>query len=60
MEFLTSSYGASHLGSLLLAYDGKKSAFVAGALPFESKEFTVQITEQNGYIFFSVAFCLKY
>ncbi|PWA91147.1 PAZ domain-containing protein [Artemisia annua] len=48
MEFLTKSYRASHLGNLMLAYDGKKSAFAAGPLPFESKEFAVKITEQNG------------
>ncbi|KAJ9558753.1 hypothetical protein OSB04_013367 [Centaurea solstitialis] len=45
MKFLTDSYRASHLGNLLLAaYDGKKSAFAAGALPFESKEFIVKMT----------------
>ncbi|PWA85574.1 argonaute family protein [Artemisia annua] len=38
MKFLSDSYGASHLGNLLLAYDGKKSAFAAGPLPFDSKE----------------------
>ncbi|XP_024971969.1 protein argonaute 1-like [Cynara cardunculus var. scolymus] len=48
MKFLIESYRASHLGNLLLAYDGKKSAFVARALPFESKEFVVKIVENNG------------
>ncbi|KAJ9559293.1 hypothetical protein OSB04_013907 [Centaurea solstitialis] len=48
MKFLIDSYHASHLGNLLLAYDGKKSAFAAGALPFESKEFVVKMTENNG------------
>nr|QCD25890.1 argonaute 5 [Helianthus tuberosus] len=48
MKFLSSLYRASHLGNLLLAYDGKKSAFAAGPLPFESKEFAVTITEQDG------------
>lgn len=48
MKFLIESYRASHLGNLLLAYDGKKSAFAAGALPFESKEFVVKTTENNG------------
>ncbi|KAI3763914.1 hypothetical protein L2E82_13912 [Cichorium intybus] len=38
----------SHLGNMLLAYDGKKSAFAAGPLPFESKEFVVKLTENNG------------
>ncbi|GJT53814.1 PAZ domain-containing protein [Tanacetum coccineum] len=48
MKFLSDSYGDSHLGNLLLAYDGKKSAFAAGPLPFDSKEFVVNLTEQNG------------
>ncbi|KAI3697650.1 hypothetical protein L6452_30745 [Arctium lappa] len=48
MKFLIESYWASHLGNLLLAYDGKKSAFAAGAFPFESKEFVVKIAENNG------------
>ncbi|KAK9068594.1 hypothetical protein SSX86_012709 [Deinandra increscens subsp. villosa] len=48
MKYLSSSYGVSHLGNLMLAYDGNKSAFAAGPLPFESKEFVVKITEQNG------------
>nr|GEY29069.1 PAZ domain-containing protein [Tanacetum cinerariifolium] len=48
MKLLSDSYGASHLGNLLLAYDGKKSAFAAGPLPFDSKEFIVNLTEQNG------------
>nr|GEU52027.1 protein argonaute 5 [Tanacetum cinerariifolium] len=48
MKFLSDSYGYSHLGNLLLAYDGKKSAFAAGPLPFDSKEFIVNLTEQNG------------
>ncbi|GKD43422.1 PAZ domain-containing protein, partial [Tanacetum coccineum] len=50
MKFLSDSYGASHLGNLLLAYDGKKSAFAAGPLPFDSKEFVVNLTEQNGRV----------
>ncbi|KAK9058632.1 hypothetical protein SSX86_023474 [Deinandra increscens subsp. villosa] len=48
MKFLSSLYRASHLGNLMLAYDGNKSAFAAGPLPFESKEFAVKLTEQNG------------
>ncbi|KAI7725480.1 hypothetical protein M8C21_008032 [Ambrosia artemisiifolia] len=48
MKLLTTSFGASHLGNLMLAYDGNKSAFAAGPLPFESKEFVVKITERNG------------
>ncbi|XP_071690397.1 protein argonaute MEL1-like [Rutidosis leptorrhynchoides] len=48
MKFLIQSYSASHLGSMLLAFDGKKSAFAAGPLPFDSKEFAVKYTEPNG------------
>ncbi|XP_076888490.1 protein argonaute MEL1-like [Bidens hawaiensis] len=48
MRTLSSLYRASHMGNLRLAFDGKKSAFAAGSLPFESKEFTVKITEQDG------------
>ncbi|MFS8020863.1 putative thiamine diphosphate-binding, protein argonaute [Helianthus anomalus] len=48
MKFPSFLYRASHLGNLLLAYDGRKSAFVAGPLPFESKEFTVKTTEHDG------------
>ena len=58
LKFLSDSYGASHLGNLLLAYDGKKSAFAAGPLPFDSKEFVVKLTEQNGYSLFFTILCL--
>ncbi|CAH1412813.1 unnamed protein product [Lactuca virosa] len=44
-----SSYGASHLGHMLLAYDGNKTVFSAGPLPFESQEFSVKLTQQNGW-----------
>ncbi|XP_010521702.1 PREDICTED: protein argonaute 5 [Tarenaya hassleriana] len=36
-------YGESLLGGKLLAYDGMKSVYTAGALPFESKEFVVKL-----------------
>ena len=58
MKFLSDSYGASHWGNLLLAYDGKKSAFAAGPLPFDSKEFVVKLSEQNGYNLFLTISCL--
>nr|XP_043609123.1 protein argonaute MEL1-like [Erigeron canadensis] len=47
MNILSKFYKASHMGNMLLAYDGKKSAFAAGALPFESKEFVVKLEEQQ-------------
>lgn len=50
MRFLSELYHASHLNNLFLGYDGKKSVFAAGPLPFESKEFVVNINENDGYI----------
>ncbi|CAH1430034.1 unnamed protein product [Lactuca virosa] len=41
LKLVSELYKQSHLGNMLLAYDGKKSAFAAGPLPFESKEFVV-------------------
>ncbi|WRX32250.1 PAZ domain - like 9, partial [Theobroma cacao] len=38
----TESYKQSHLGGRCPAYDGGKSLYTAGALPFESKEFLVR------------------
>ncbi|WRX35302.1 PAZ domain - like 10, partial [Theobroma cacao] len=40
----TESYKQSHLGGRCPAYDGGKSLYTAGALPFESKEFLVRFT----------------
>ncbi|CAH1412812.1 unnamed protein product [Lactuca virosa] len=34
---------------MLLAYDGNKTVFSAGPLPFESQEFSVKLTQQNGW-----------
>ncbi|CAI9268399.1 unnamed protein product [Lactuca saligna] len=48
LKLLSELYKQSHLGNMLLAYDGKKSAFAAGPLPFESKEFVVKLNESNG------------
>nr|GEY92792.1 hypothetical protein [Tanacetum cinerariifolium] len=41
-------YKASHLGNRELAYDGKKSAFAAGPLPFENKEFVIVVPQNDG------------
>ncbi|KAJ9554728.1 hypothetical protein OSB04_009342 [Centaurea solstitialis] len=46
MKSLIKDYRVSHMGNQMLAYDGKKSAFTAGPLPFESKEFV--IIEKDG------------
>ncbi|XP_071730803.1 protein argonaute MEL1-like [Rutidosis leptorrhynchoides] len=47
LKCLTEKYHTSHLGNRRLAYDGKKSAFAAGSLPFESKEFVVTVPDNK-------------
>uniref|UniRef100_A0A6N2KG31 Piwi domain-containing protein n=1 Tax=Salix viminalis TaxID=40686 RepID=A0A6N2KG31_SALVM len=44
---LVRSYRESHLGNRMPAYDGRKSLYTAGALPFEAKEFVVKLVEKN-------------
>ncbi|XP_031281739.1 protein argonaute 5-like isoform X2 [Pistacia vera] len=45
---LTRMYRKSHLGQRILAYDGRKSIYTAGALPFDSKEFIVKLSDKDG------------
>ncbi|XWS52934.1 hypothetical protein CRYUN_Cryun11dG0115100 [Craigia yunnanensis] len=47
MEQLITSYKESHLGHRCPAYDGRKSLYTAGALPFDSKEFVVQLIDED-------------
>ncbi|KAK1398330.1 Argonaute [Heracleum sosnowskyi] len=47
MKSLDKSYRQSHLGNKQLAYDGSKSAYTAGPLPFISKDFVVQLEESD-------------
>ncbi|XP_057955884.1 protein argonaute 5-like [Malania oleifera] len=47
MKQLVSLYGQSHLGKRLPAYDGRKSLYTAGPLPFNSKEFVVKLVEKE-------------
>ncbi|KAE8674886.1 Protein argonaute 1A [Hibiscus syriacus] len=47
MKELSKTYRASHLGNRRLAYDGRKSFYTAGALPFESKEFVVKLLDTD-------------
>ena len=47
MEQLTKSYKESHLGRRCPAYDGRKSLYTAGALPFDSKEFVVKLIDED-------------
>ncbi|KAL7173807.1 hypothetical protein ACSBR2_033131 [Camellia fascicularis] len=41
------SYRESHLGKLWPAYDGRKSLFTAGKLPFISKDFVVKLVDKD-------------
>ncbi|KAL1557676.1 argonaute 5 [Salvia divinorum] len=43
MNRLLTNYKDSHLGKRMLAYDGGKSCYAAGDLPFESKDFVIEL-----------------
>ncbi|KAM1040513.1 hypothetical protein TB2_029352 [Malus domestica] len=45
---LVKLYKESHLGKRIPAYDGMKSIYTAGPLPFASKEFVVKLAEREG------------
>ncbi|KAM5584344.1 protein argonaute 5 [Rosa sericea] len=45
---LVHMYSESHLGKRMPAYDGMKSIYTAGPLPFSSKEFVVKLPEREG------------
>ncbi|MBA0773782.1 hypothetical protein Gotri_009035 [Gossypium trilobum] len=47
MEQLVKLYRESHLGKRLPAYDGRKSLYTAGPLPFVSKEFKITLTDED-------------
>ncbi|OMO58271.1 Argonaute/Dicer protein, PAZ [Corchorus capsularis] len=47
MTELALKYRQSHLGGRMPAYDGRKSLYTAGALPFESKEFLVKLIDKD-------------
>ncbi|CAN1252733.1 Protein argonaute 5 [Linum perenne] len=44
---LSDLYKTSHLGDRMMAYDGSKSLYTAGPLPFESKEFEIKLENEN-------------
>ncbi|KAF2321711.1 hypothetical protein GH714_001720 [Hevea brasiliensis] len=44
---LVLKYRESHLGNRMPAYDGRKSLYTAGPLPFEYEEFVVKLIEKN-------------
>ncbi|XP_044477093.1 protein argonaute 1-like isoform X2 [Mangifera indica] len=47
MEQLVRLYRESHLGKRLPAYDGRKSLYTAGPLPFISKEFNITLLDED-------------
>ncbi|XP_050220335.1 protein argonaute 1 [Mercurialis annua] len=47
MEQLVKLYRESHLGKRLPAYDGRKSLYTAGPLPFLSKEFKITLIDED-------------
>lgn len=47
MEQLVRLYKESHLGKRLPAYDGRKSLYTAGPLPFVSKEFRITLIDEE-------------
>ena len=44
---LVKLYKETHLGKRLPAYDGRKSLYTAGPLPFISKEFKIVLTDED-------------
>ncbi|KAL4611585.1 hypothetical protein ACB092_08G135400 [Castanea dentata] len=47
MTQLDTMYRESHFGNRRAAYDGRKSLYTAGALPFTSKEFLVKLQNED-------------
>ncbi|XP_012567214.1 protein argonaute 1 [Cicer arietinum] len=47
MEQLVRLYRESHLGKRLPAYDGRKSLYTAGPLPFISKDFRITLVDDD-------------
>ncbi|CAI8616294.1 unnamed protein product [Vicia faba] len=47
INLLVKMYLESQLDNRIPAYDGRKSLFTAGALPFNSKVFVVNLTDEN-------------
>ncbi|KAL8245916.1 hypothetical protein R6Q59_007132, partial [Mikania micrantha] len=47
MAQLVTMYRDTHLGKRLPAYDGRKSLYTAGALPFASKEFKITLLDED-------------
>lgn len=47
MRQLVNLYKESHLGKRLPAYDGRKSLYTAGPLPFVTKEFKITLVDED-------------
>lgn len=47
VEELVKLHKMSYLGGRLPAYDGRKSLYTAGPLPFTSKEFHITLLEED-------------
>lgn len=47
MEQLVKLYKETHLAGRLPAYDGRKSLYTAGPLPFSSKEFKITLVDEE-------------
>lgn len=47
MKTLVETYRESHLAKKIPAYDGRKSLYTAGPLPFETKEFIVDLNDKK-------------
>lgn len=47
MAELVRLYRETELGMRLPAYDGRKSLYTAGRLPFNAKEFVVKLVEED-------------
>jgi len=45
MEQLVKLYKENCLGKRLPVYDGRKSLYTAGSLPFQSKEFSINLAD---------------
>jgi hypothetical protein len=47
MAQLVTLYKETHLGNRLPAYDGRKSLYTAGPLPFQNREFRITLTDED-------------
>lgn len=62
MAQLVKLYRESHLGRRLPAYDGRKSLYTAGPLPFTIKEFRITLVDEDdgsGAPRFELQICLS-